>query len=397
MPWDWLAALASTPDGFLLNEILQMGRPGESWASGAPEKTKSDPQTVLSQPPGRTSLSNVPLNFFRMVSVFLAAVAMLNSKNMPLMQVTAGLWMLPSAAAMPRLCAVTEKPARAQARRGAPPVAVTLGLSLLEAASVVGAARHQYRSRMEQLVKHCREFFLDWDDDLKLDEILVDMFSMMYYEGANADEGEKVLAALAFYLPRFARKGSGCLPRAARAVKGWMKLSPPRQRLPLPRSVMYSLAGCFLSDGDVLMALCLIISFSAYLRPCEARALLVRHLVPPVRYPCVATAMPQRHGMASQDWSSSALRAWGLLLHDADLGIPGKTGALDDSVLLDNLLMLNPFFEIIRRHRAEDEVLFNFDFKEFGKKFAAKCAGLQLEPLAPSLYALRHGGASEDL
>ena len=84
-------------------------------------------------------------------------------------------------------------------------------------------------------------------------------------------------------------------------------------------------------------------------------------------------------------------------MHDTDLGVPGKTGILDDSVLLDNLVHLSPLFQLIREFRAVDQPLFSFDFQDFSARFHKMVPRLGLDPLAPNLYALRHGGASEDL
>lgn len=126
------------------------------------------------------------------------------------------------------------------------------------------------------------------------------------------------------------------------------------------------------------MALRVVVSFSAYLRPCEARALQVRHLVRP---------MPE----------SGRDEPRGLLLHDADVGVPGKIGILDDSVLLDNLTHLNPFFELVWRTRRPEEQLFTDSEGAFRSTFDAICHELMLSPLQPCLYALRRGGASEDL
>ena len=126
------------------------------------------------------------------------------------------------------------------------------------------------------------------------------------------------------------------------------------------------------------MAICLVVSFFAYLRPCEARALLVRHLVPP---PAAGDPNP----------------CWALLLHDADLGVAGKTGLWDETVILDTTAALNPFFTMIRNHRNGDEYLFNFRWDTYTRQFNDFAVHLGLQPLQPTMYGLRHGGASDDL
>ena len=287
---------------------------------------------------------------------------------------------------------------RAQARRAGPSRAPAGGLTFLETASVAPTTQTQYVHRARQLVEFCRMNFYTWENDMELDRVLVEMFTELYYDGADSNEGEKMIATVGYFFPQFSKGGAGGLPRTLRALKGWRKLCPPQQRLPLPRSILFAMVGCLLMDSEVLMGLCMIVSFFAYLRPCEARALLVRHLVPPPKYG--GLGVPAPGGLNRQQpssWAFAPSAAWGLLLHDAGIGVPGKTGVLDDSVLLDNLNHLAPLFELISRYRAPGEPLFNFDYHAFSNKFQEIVVRLKLEPLAPNLYALRHGGASEDL
>ena len=57
------------------------------------------------------------------------------------------------------------------------------------------------------------------------------------------------------------------------------------------------------------------LAFVCYLRPAELLRLRRAHLVPPL--------------------PAAGMRAWGLLLHDSKLMIPGKTGLYDAAVLVD--------------------------------------------------------------
>lgn len=239
-----------------------------------------------------------------------------------------------------------------------------------------GNLEHYHRERIWTVVEFCRRHRRAWTCDQEMDHTLVELFQEMYDDGAKADEGGKVLSSLAHFMSHFSRKGAGFLPRAASALKGWRALSPSQQRLPLPRLVMLAIAGRLLRESDVAGALMMVVSFIACLRPYEARQLLVRHLAPPS--------------------TASSNQAWGLLLNDADLGVAGKTGITDECVLLDDLAVLAPMFKL-RSARAPDSRLFEVVHSRFQRRFAAACAELGLEPVKPSLYALRHGGASEDL
>lgn len=74
-----------------------------------------------------------------------------------------------------------------------------------------------------------------------------------------------------------------------------------------------------------------------------------------------------------------------------------KTGLTDESVLLDDLQVLTPLFRAMVTTRPAHAPLFDLDHSAFQRKFASVCSFLGLDALKPSLYALRHGGASEDL
>ena len=140
---------------------------------------------------------------------------------------------------------------------------------------------------------------------------------------------------------------------------------------------MFAICGGLLHERQVLMALRMIISFYAYLRPCEATALRVKHVVAP------------NPGMAPQ--------IFGLLLHDQDEGVPGKTGLYDDAVMLDNTLFLNDCLQLMLLTRHPEEMLFPFRVEDLRDKLNELSDRMGLAPLQPNLYALRHGGASEDL
>lgn len=251
-------------------------------------------------------------------------------------------------------------------------------MSFLESSAVRPKTEEQYHRAAFAFVGYCRENGLPLASDAEIDEALTEYFGELYHEGVMAAEGQKILAAVGHYAPRFGKNGGGALPRSRRALQGWHRLRPPQQRLPLPKSFAYAIVGSLLARGEVSMALRVVVSFSAYLRPCEARVLLVKHLVPPMT-------------------ESGRQAPWGLLLHDSDTGIPGKTGVLDDSVLLDDLVHLNPIFEVMRGARPPEEKLFPTPELHFKMVFDEVCRKLLLAPLQPCLYALRHGGASEDL
>ena len=126
------------------------------------------------------------------------------------------------------------------------------------------------------------------------------------------------------------------------------------------------------------MALALILMFDFYLRPGELYDIRVGHLSPPV----AAGGLATRH--------------WALTVRPYEGGRPAKTGAFDDTVVLDHpsRLFLGTILEGLTSGRGREQLLLPAasprDFpREFQK--SAKHLGLNLVP-----YQARHGGASED-
>lgn len=271
-----------------------------------------------------------------------------------------------------------ERRVRAQLRRRCPPARPGLpGLSLLEAAAIGPRTEVIYTAKLRSFLTFCLLQHEDWHDDAGWDALLARFMNRLFLDGFQADEGQKLIAAVGHAFPRYTKAGMGFLPRSLRCLRGWAKLAPARQRLPMPKVIMFALVGGLLHLREVLMALFMIVAFSAYLRPCEGFALLVRHLVPP-----------------AIDHSS---RQYGLLLNDAELGIAGKTGMMDEAVQLDDLDYLQPIFDTILQRRNATEQLFNFSPVRLRDHLKVLTKVLGLEALEPNLYALRHGGASEDL
>eukprot|EP00959_Pyramimonas_sp_CCMP1952_P392035 8214896-Pyramimonas_sp.AAC.1 len=113
-------------------------------------------------------------------------------------------------------------------------------------------------------------------------------------------------------------------------MQAWRRRTPTLTRLPIPRAVMFALAGVMIAWQQAPMAAWLAIAFSAYLRPAEAQRLTTDSIVQPS-----ALAGPAR-------------QFWGLLLHPADRGQAGKTGSFDESILFDLDLYLVPVLMALR-------------------------------------------------
>ena len=251
-------------------------------------------------------------------------------------------------------------------------IATIHGLSVLEAAAVRPASSANYKRILEAFTVFCQAVRLTWNTELELDAAVVEFLTAMYLDGERSSQGDSLIAALRH---TFSTRTS--LARAARAMKGWRRLAPPRQRLPMPRPAMMAIAGWLMKHNSAMMAAAVALAFSCYLRPGELMALRVRHLVPP----CRAARLP----------------CWGLLLHDSEQGLPGKTGMWDAAVTVDLDEFLWPILAALRAGRLGDELVWTFSMPQLRSSFKQACEELSLQQLTDHLYGLRHGGASHDL
>ena len=130
--------------------------------------------------------------------------------------------------------------------------------------------------------------------------------------------------------------------------------------------------------GKRRMALAVALSFSCYLRPIEAMSLVGQSIV---------LAVPA---------AGAGYLVMGLVLHETCLGIPGKTGAFDDTVLVDDVWLWTPL-RALRAASAPLGSLWDFSPEDYRDAFVSVAMALGLGPFKPHPYQLRHGGASEDL
>ena len=259
-----------------------------------------------------------------------------------------------------------------RARSTAAPDDWSVGLSILEASAIRPASQRNYARTLMKFTQFCHFLGLTWTDTESLDATVITFMTAMFLDGEGVHSGAVLVAAL-----RHLYGKAMSLPRAARALTGWRRLAPPRQRLPLPRAAMFAIAGALMAEGRTQMALAVALAFSCYLRPIELMALRGGHLVPPV--------------------ASLGLPTWGLVLHDSALGIPGKTGAWDAAVAIDLDSFLWPPLHALKLGRKETEPLWDFSADQLRRSFKEACHRLCLDNITDHLYGLRHGGASDDM
>ena len=179
-------------------------------------------------------------------------------------------------------------------------------------------------------------------------------------------------------MPELYKQSRALLPRATRCSVGWRRRDPGQMRLPMPRAAALAVAGLLMFWGKPRMAISVALSHVCYLRPSEMIRLKGSDVTPP-------------SAAAGLMYAS-----WGLLLHDATSGRPGKTGMWDESVVLDlDLWIVAPLAALAKI--AGSRCMWDFTVAELNALFQRAVVALRLQSLRPHLYALRHGGASEDL
>ena len=129
-------------------------------------------------------------------------------------------------------------------KRPLPPVRGAAGLSILEAAAVRQASWVNHCRLLRLITQYSLLMQVSWTSSQKLGAAAVNSMVACYRDGEPASTGSLLIAAL-----RHLYSTSLSLPRACRAVRGWSKLRPPLQRLPLPRVAMFAIAGVLCHQG----------------------------------------------------------------------------------------------------------------------------------------------------
>ena len=259
------------------------------------------------------------------------------------------------------------------------------GLSLLETIGVKGVTRVDYLRRFERFTTWSLEnprdprLLTTLTPDQILDQRLCAFFDVLFKEGAPVNDGSKLVAAIGYYLPGYHRATVSRLPRATRALKSWTKHGPDDQRLPLPFGLLCVVMAELLRRNLVAHALCLLIQFDTFLRPGEVTSLLVKQLVPPV-------------GVLGAPYDK-----WAINIAPFELDKPAKPGLWDESLEVTLPRWTFQFLRTLVEGRSPSEKLWPFTHAELSIVFRSCLAATGLGHLRTSLYAIRHGGASESL
>ena len=253
------------------------------------------------------------------------------------------------------------------------------GRSFLESAAVLPATARSYRRFTEAFLEWMVSHSLDFACAEELDDHVTNYLGEAFFKGMSSSDAAKTVAGIQHHFPKVQRLGSWQIPRTRRVLKAWAKLAPARQRLPLPWICLCALLGWFLAHGHVDGALHLMVQFRTYMRPGVSDALRASQLVAPA--PSAGTSYS----------------LWGFNLYPSELQQPGKTGTLDEAIIYDTEPWVHKLFVILLQRSDPESPLWPLRGAALVELFARAAAHLGLQELAPCRYALRHGGASEDL
>ena len=211
-----------------------------------------------------------------------------------------------------------------------------------------------------------------------IDKALVEYLDWLFFQGAPAEQGDKLMCALAHRHPEMNRNCPADPFRARAAMKGFRKLARGSSRAPLPKAGLMALVGAAIFKKQFQMALGLLIGWAGYLRlPSDLVRMTGASLILPAPALNVMT--------------------FGLLLYPTEGEELGKTQINDESILLDTpeMLAMASGLHALKRQSSEDKPLWTFTATMFYAKFREllSLSGLQ-QHISP--YQIRHGTASAD-
>ena len=246
-------------------------------------------------------------------------------------------------------------------------------LSPLQQNSILPLTAQQYLGAFSELqhwaAARSSDALLGVAGPAAIDSLLVLFFEDLHSNGAEPSTGSRTLAALLHLRPELGTDIKSAFPRAVRALRGWTKLMPAMARQPLPFTALLAMVTALVAQNQIAMGLCLLVGFSAYLRPRELTGLKVYQLLPPVK-----------------EVQAAQFTKWSIVLFPGDGIVKSKTGQWDESVELDHswLLWAGPFLAALVRHRKPHERLWPFSHEQLLGGFRRAAVRTRVDLLPPA-------------
>ncbi|CAK0841047.1 unnamed protein product [Prorocentrum cordatum] len=251
----------------------------------------------------------------------------------------------------------------------------------LAAAKVRFATQQLYLGAVLGLVRWlCLGCLPDWSRQT-WDETLAEYIESIYDRGGSKASTQRLAPALLWAEPHLHTAGiREVFPLTHQTLRGWGVLEPSKSRPPVPYLVMLAAATWLCQAGKPLSALAIVIMFETYMRPSEVLALRARQVVLP---------LPEEGGASA--FLTFVVRA-------SEYEVPTKTNEYDLSVPLDlqrQQWLVKPI-SFVQALREPDALFLGLSYTELAEDFQSAIEALDVGVLRPTLYSLRHGGASQD-
>jgi len=252
--------------------------------------------------------------------------------------------------------------------------------TFLEGRRVSKPVHADYTRRFQAFVQWAATLNLALTDRLSIQQALLGWAHAAFFEGLSISDLQKLMAAVIYFRVDL-DLSQASFPRLRQASKGWAKLVPAQTRMPIPWIAVTLVCNHLIASSEWEAAATTVLTFMAYLRPSDVLSLRVCDVVPPP-----PSASHSRH-------------PWSLILHPSEQLFPSKTGLFDEAILLDSPLFpwTADFLTAWTRGRPALERLVRIDYSDWSRAFLKAALAVGLSVLGPpTLYALRHGGASHE-
>eukprot|EP00973_Karenia_brevis_P000063 7684-Karenia_brevis.AAC.1 len=128
------------------------------------------------------------------------------------------------------------------------------GLTHLERLSIHEPTIRDYQQRLDVFLAWLRQSNITVGTVNDVDISLALFLDMIYFKGHSPEDGNKVTAAVKFWLRTFVGEQPILLTRTSRSLKGWRKSTPVFQRLPLPWVLVAAIIGVLVHRRQITTA-----------------------------------------------------------------------------------------------------------------------------------------------
>ena len=205
---------------------------------------------------------------------------------------------------------------------------------------------------------------------------MMDFSDALFLSGLAHSDGTKTWAAIQAFIPAVLQESFLC-SRVMSALDGYGKRAPEGSRDCPPEEAVFAVVGALLHLGKPLSALNELVRYLAGGRPGEIDGLKVSQLIEP----------------------RTSTGCWSILLHPQENLAPGKTGAFDESILLDQALVkeMHTCLQALVEGRPPADPLWMVSSTDLNLDFQKALQFLKMDNVGLVRYSWRHAAASHDL